>query len=123
MKQNVRVLIVDDDEKIGHMFQTIIQEEGVAADFVSTGEEALRNIQGDAYDVIFIDMVMPRMSGIEVAEKIRECGKSTPLVLMSGYSMDDVHEKIKQFRIHSFLKKPVKISQIMEVIHTICDKK
>jgi CheY-like chemotaxis protein len=66
-----RVLVVDDDPVIGQSFDRVLSGKGYAVITASNGEEALRKLKDESYDVVFADIKMPGMSGLEVAERIK----------------------------------------------------
>lgn len=82
------VLIVDDDEAVLTMLYKVIQSNGIDADTVRSGEEALRRIEEKAYDLILLDVNMQGMDGFEVVRSLRGRGIKTPIIIVSGRKED-----------------------------------
>lgn len=123
MERNIRVCIIDDDEKIGKMFQIIFRELGVSADYVLNGHDAIEQVKSNDYAALFMDIIMPGMNGVQVLEKIRSFNTRIPVVMISGYLVTELLEKAKEFGIYSSLNKPIYISQIVDVMRSIIDGK
>ena len=71
LKTLPRVLVVDDDPVIGKSFERVLSGKGYAVITASDGAEALRKLNNENYDVVFTDIKMPGMNGLEVAERIK----------------------------------------------------
>jgi PAS domain S-box-containing protein len=86
--QGTRVLIVEDNPEVGQFAQATLDELGYATDYVESGEAALALLSSDAgrFDIVFSDVMMPGMTGIELAETIRHRHPGLPVLLTSGYS-------------------------------------
>lgn len=123
MKKNPKVLIIDDNERICKMFQTVLLGEGIDVEYVLNGQDAIRKIKDVEYDCVFQDVIMPGMNGVEVIQKIRSFNKTVKIVLITGYFMSaDILEEIKNYDVHSLLKKPITISQIVSIVKNDNDK-
>ena len=66
-----KVLVVDDDPVVGKSFNRVLSGKGYAVITAENGEEALAKLQSEHYDVVFTDLRMPGMNGLEVAERVR----------------------------------------------------
>src|SRR3989337_4023568 len=80
-----RILVVDDDPVIGKSFDRVLSGKGYAVITAADGEEALRKLSTETYDVVFTDIKMPGMSGIEVAEHVKASQPWLPVVIVTGY--------------------------------------
>lgn len=123
MDNNVRVCIIDDDEKICRMFKTVLNEEGINADYALSGHSAVEMVRSNSYDILFIDMVMPGINGLQTLEQIRTFNPNIPVVMISGYSVAELLETPKKLGIYESIDKPIYISQIMKVINDIVKEK
>lgn len=119
MNENIRILIVDDDEKICKLFEISLGEEGIDVDYLLNGNDALEKIKSKKYDVIFLDYIMPEIDGIQLLKMIREFNKDIPVVMITGTLRDDKLEKAKEYGAHALLIKPIKTSRILDVIRDI----
>lgn len=116
---NVRVCIIDDDEKICQMFKTVLNEEGIDTDYALSGHSAVEMVRSNNYDILFIDMVMPGINGLQTLEQIRTFNSNIPVVMISGYSVVELVEMTKKLSIYESIDKPIYISQIIKVINDI----
>ncbi|WP_413771102.1 response regulator [Lichenihabitans sp. PAMC28606] len=109
-----RVLIVEDNIEVGQFALQILQDFGYVTTLASNGEEALARLNDvAAYDIVFSDVVMPGMGGIELAKTIRHRWPRLPVVLTSGYS-----HVLSQEGSHGFelLHKPYSADQLSRVL-------
>ena len=109
-----RILVVEDNVEVGTFSTQLLQDLGYDTDWASNGEEALSILSADpGFDLVFSDVIMPRMTGIELGEEIRIRHPMLPVVLTSGYS----HVLAEQGR-HGFelLQKPYAIQDLSRVI-------
>lgn len=83
-----KVLIVDDDQAVSSMLYKVIQSNGLAADTAASGEEALKILSAQSYDLILLDINMNGMDGFEVIQTIRRRGLKTPIIIVSGRKED-----------------------------------
>ena len=82
----LRILVADDEPMVVRMIGDALRVSGHRVDFAGSGNEALRSWHEAEYDLIILDAVMDRQSGVEVASRIREDGSDIPIVLMSSGS-------------------------------------
>ena len=83
-----KVLIVDDDQAVSSILYKVVKSNGIDADTVSSGEEALKILSSHPYDVILLDINMHGMDGFEVIQTIRRRGLKTPIIIVSGRKED-----------------------------------
>lgn len=83
-----RVLIVDDDHTVSSILSKVIQSNGIEADTVFSGEDALTALNHQPYDLILLDINMNGMDGFEVVQHIRKKGIKTPIIIVSGRKED-----------------------------------
>jgi PAS domain S-box-containing protein len=109
-----RVLIVEDNPEVRSFAEDLLRELGFEADVASSAGEALEKLAAGAqYDVIFSDVVMPGMSGIDFARRVREQLPEMPVVLTSGYSHVLVEEGRYGFPL---LQKPYSASDVARAL-------
>jgi signal transduction histidine kinase/CheY-like chemotaxis protein len=85
-KRTGRILLVEDNEEVGEFAHSLLSEIGHQVEWVRSGEEALELIEGRDFDVVFSDVVMPGMSGLELAEALRRSHPELSVILTTGYS-------------------------------------
>ena len=107
MNAKQRVLVIDDDAVVGRSFDRVLTEKGYEVNTALSGEEGLDKIDTREYDVVFTDIKMPGMDGLEVAERIRERCPWTPVVVITGYGTDENEAKARVLGTKGFVRKPL----------------
>lgn len=108
MNESARVLVIDDDEVIGKSFDRVLSEKGYNVTKAVNGEEGLRDVNSsEDFDVVFTDIVMPGIDGIEVAKQIRERCPWTPVVVITGYGSEENEKRASVLGVNGFVRKPL----------------
>jgi|RhiMethySRZTD1v2_1073278.scaffolds.fasta_scaffold159695_2 CheY-like chemotaxis protein len=107
-----KVLIVDDDPVVTKSFDRVLSTKGYAVVTARNGEEALRKIAAEEYDVVYTDIRMPGMDGIEVAEQIKNRRPWLPVVIVTGYGTAENEERAKAAGVSAVLHKPLSPAMI-----------
>ncbi len=102
-----KVLVVDDDPVVGKSFARVLSGKGYAVITAANGQEALDKLATESYDLVYTDIKMPGMSGLDVAEKVQAERPWTPVVIITGYGTDEQEARAKAAGVKSFLHKPL----------------
>ena len=102
-----KVLVVDDDPVVHKSFDRVLSRKGYIVVTAHDGPEALRRLAEGEYDVVFTDIRMPGMDGIEVAERVKAKRPWTPVVIVTGYGSEDNEARAKAAGVSDFLRKPL----------------
>ena len=86
-----QILVVEDNEEVGHFAQTLLSELGHSVTLATSGEEALELTRARDFDVVFSDVVMPGMGGLRLAERLANEKPRLPVILATGYSREIAH--------------------------------
>jgi DNA-binding response OmpR family regulator len=115
-----RVLLVDDDPEIIESVRAALMMRGYEVLVAWDGAEALSRVERDRPDLMVLDLVMPRRSGLTVLERMHRTGmRSTPIILMTGTD-EQRHRDAAQLRgVSVFLSKPFAIEQLLLEVETI----
>jgi DNA-binding NtrC family response regulator len=117
-----KILIIDDERSIRNTLKDILSFEKHHVDTAEDGIIGLKMIEENEYDVIFCDIKMPQMDGIEVLEKIIETHPEIPVVMISGHgNIDTAVEAIKKGAF-DYIAKPLDINRIMVTLRNAMDK-
>ena len=99
MDDNVRILIVDDDENIRRTMQTILEDEGYIVDLAATGNEAVELTKETTYNIELLDIRLPDIEGVELLKLIKDNVPKTRKIMVTGYpSMQNAISVLKQKR-------------------------
>jgi CheY-like chemotaxis protein len=107
MKTKPQVLVIDDDAVVGRSFNRVLSGKGYEVDTALSGEEGLEDLDNAQYDVVFTDIKMPGMDGLEVAERIRAKCPWTPVVVITGYGTEENEAKASVLGVSGFVRKPL----------------
>ena len=117
------VLVVDDMEGIRVLVSRILSELGYQVIAAATGLEALEQAQKVELHAAVVDLTMPAMDGITLTNKLRELQPQLPVVLMSGFDMDNVlASQPKISPPPGYLEKPFRIAQLLDALTEAVDQ-
>ena len=102
-----KVLVIDDDPVVGKSFDRVLSPKGYAVISAANGAEALDKIAKERYDVVFTDIKMPGMDGLEVAKRIKGSNPWMPVVIVTGYGSEANEMQARQLGVSHFLHKPL----------------
>ena len=107
-----KVLVVDDDPVVGKSFERVLSARGYAVITAEDGHEALTRLSREDYDVVFTDIRMPGMNGLEVAEWVKASQPWIPVVIVTGYGTPANEVRAKTAKVSGFLHKPLSPAMI-----------
>jgi PAS domain S-box-containing protein len=115
-----RVLVVDDEESVRGVLAEMLEGEGHQVSIASSGEEALRILDSDEFDIVFTDLSMPRTDGVTLAAEIKSRKPNTKVVLMSGYGGEKAYERAGRNNcIDASLSKPFDVDDISRIARVL----
>ncbi len=109
---NVQILVVEDEEKIANFLRRGLLEESYCVDIAGDGEDALYKFEINEYDLIILDLMIPKVDGITVCQKIREVNTSIPILVLTA--KDAIEDKIKGLDAGAddYMTKPFPFSEL-----------
>ena len=114
-----KVLIVDDTKNIRTLLSMCLELEGYQITMASDGKEGLALIQNEAFDLVFLDIKLPEMSGTEVLRKIKEIGVQTPIIIMTAFATVKNAVECTKLGAVTYLQKPFTAEKIRRVLKEI----
>ena len=111
--QSGSLLLIEDHQDIAEMLFTFLENEGYTLDYASDGEIGMRLATENYYDAIILDMMLPKIDGIEVCRRLRaDSGKSTPVLMLTA--RDTLEEKIVGLEVGAddYLVKPFEVREL-----------
>ena len=124
MGKKYNLLIVDDEEPLRVLLESELSEsEEFSVDVAADGGEAINKIQAKVYDVVLLDIRMPRVNGIEVLKFVQEYSPTTQVIILTNYA--DVKTAIQTIKMgaYDFLAKPYDIDELFNTIHRAIERK
>lgn len=115
----MRILVVEDDRKIAGFIEQGLREEGYAVDLARDGEEATMLAHVNDYDVILLDVVLPKKNGFRVATELRSEGRNTPILMLT--SRDAVEDVVRGLDsgADDYLAKPFPFDELLARIRAL----
>jgi len=107
MSAQRKVLVVDDDPVVGQSFNRVLSRKGYAVITANNGDEALAKLQSEHYDIVYTDLRMPGMDGLDVAEQVKARQPWTPVVIVTGYGSKPSEDRARAVGVAEFLHKPL----------------
>ena len=107
MNAKLQVLVIDDDVVVGRSFDRVLSDKGYEVKTALSGEEALETLDTSNFDVVFTDIKMPGMDGLEVTERIKAKCPWTPVVVITGYGTQANEVRASVLGASGFVRKPL----------------
>ncbi|MBP6396379.1 MAG: sigma-54-dependent Fis family transcriptional regulator [Saprospiraceae bacterium] len=117
-----RILIVDDDASIRRTLREILEFESYQVDESPDGLDALVKVKQQAFDVIILDIKMPKMDGMEAIERIQILCPDVPIVMISGHANIDTAVEAVKKGAFDFIQKPPDLNRLLITIRNAMDK-
>lgn len=117
--KSMRILIVEDDKKVGGFLEKGLQEEQYAVDVCRNGTDALHLIQINPYDVIVLDIMLPGMDGFTVCREMRQRAILTPILMLTA--KDEIADKVTGLSegADDYLTKPFSFDELLARIRAL----
>lgn len=117
-----KILVVDDDQGIRNTLKDILEFEGYQIEEAADGMECLVKVKQGSYDVIIMDIKMPKLDGMEAIERIQILNPDIPVVMISGHgNIDTAVEAVKKGAF-DFIQKPPDLNRLLITIRNAMDK-
>lgn len=112
----MRILVVEDEAGISGFLKQGLEEEGFAVTVATDGNEGLLLAQNESFDLLLLDWMLPKISGIELCRKFREFNSQTPVLFLTA--KDTVQETIAGLKAgaNDYIKKPFSFDELLERI-------
>ncbi len=115
----MRLLLIEDDPMIGKSIREGLRREGYSVDWVRDGWAGERSVQEESYDLVMLDLGLPRRDGLQVLTGMRVSGKSVPVLVITA--RDDVDDRVKGLDAGAddYLVKPFSMSELSARIRAL----
>lgn len=116
------ILIVDDEPAIRRSLREILEDEGYTTEEVENGEEAVKAIQAKSYDLVLLDIKMPRIDGLEVLQKLAQNESIPPVIMLSGHGTIETAVEATRLGAVDFIEKPPDLNRLLVSIRSALDR-
>lgn len=118
----MRILVVEDEKNLNRIISEAMEDEGYSVDRCFNGQDGLDYALGTDYDVIILDIMMPRMDGLEMVRRLRKNGSNTPVLFLTA--RDSVADRVQGLESGGdyYLVKPFDFQELMAVVRVMTRK-
>lgn len=109
------ILVIDDEQSICEFFADLFDEYGITIDVEQSGTSGLKRALGDSYSLIFLDVKLGDMNGIDVLKRLKEGNPDTKVVMISGYLTEEIIEEALKLGVDGYLYKPLSVRDILSM--------
>lgn len=119
----MRILLVEDEQNLADALVALLKKSNFTVDHVSDGESGLDNALSGVYDVILLDIMLPKMSGTKILKQLREVDKNTAVIMLTARG--EIEDKISGLNhgADDYLPKPFNTDELMARIHAVARRK
>ncbi|MFC1817662.1 sigma-54-dependent transcriptional regulator [Thermodesulfobacteriota bacterium] len=121
--ENVRILIVDDEFSVRHSLTAWFEDEGYTVGVASSGKEALAKLAENKWDIFFLDLKMPGMSGLELQKKIKEIQPDGTIIIITAFASVESAVEAMQSGAYDYLSKPFDPDYLALMVRNIIERK
>lgn len=118
MNQTAKILVVDDEPNIRFFLERVLTRDGHEVVAVESGEEALKKVAENDFELALIDLKLKGISGIRVLSALRERSPHTAVIVLTGYASLDTAVEALRYGAHDYLFKPAKTVELRESVRT-----
>jgi two-component system NtrC family response regulator len=118
-----KILAVDDEKNIRHLISNEFSLEGFDVVTAATGEEGLALFKGGEFDVVLLDIMLPKLSGIEILKRMKRISPATEIIMVTGYG--DIRSSVEAIKLgaRDYVTKPFKLDELLKLVrHSIQEK-
>jgi DNA-binding response OmpR family regulator len=118
-----KILLVDDERDITIAFRVSLESNGFIVDTFNDPEEALSNFKAELYDLLLIDIKMPKMNGFELYQEIAKVDNRAKVCFITAFEVyyKSLRELFPSTNVDCFIKKPIKTDELVQRIRTELD--
>jgi len=118
-----KILVADDEQSMREFLEIMLKKEGYKVSLASNGEEVVKLIDNDLFDLVLLDIRMPKLDGISALKKIKAIAPETIVIMITAYASADTAIKAMKEGAYDYITKPFKIEEIKLIIKNALEKK
>ena len=121
-KQQVNILIVDDEKDVADILKDCISDEERSIDVCYDGLDGIDHIQRNSYDLVIVDLVMPKVGGLDVLKYAKIANPDVLVIIITGYASLETAIMAVREGAYDYIRKPCKLEEIKIVVDNAIDK-
>ncbi len=114
-----RILVVDDNKDFANIFCEILKTNDYMAEKCYSGSQAVEMVKNTDFDMIFLDIRMPKMDGVQALKAIKKIRPKIKAIMMTGYSVDEMIHKALEEKAFEVVYKPFEVDKILSLIRNV----
>ncbi len=116
MATKVNILVVDDNVNLCKTMSLILKHKSYAVATANEGREAIERVQQNPFDMIFLDIKMPHMNGVESYRRIKAIRPDAVVMMMTAYAVEDLVQQALEEGAYGIVNKPLDIDRVIAII-------
>lgn len=122
MPDSFKILITDDDGDLRELLTEAVSNWGYSTEVAMDGDEALRCLKMQRYDIVITDLMMPGMDGLTLLKKIKDLDREILVIIITGYATIETAVKAIELGAYDYIAKPFRLDELMIVIKNACER-
>jgi DNA-binding response OmpR family regulator len=118
----MKILVIDDEPVVLNSCRKVLEEDGFDVYLVPSADEALKAMKKEGFDLLLVDVKMPKHDGIYLMQKVKEKWPDVPIIVMSGYPTPDTITDGAKMGADAFIAKPFTPDELLESIRQVIQK-
>jgi two-component system response regulator PilR (NtrC family) len=118
-----KILVADDEQSMREFLDIMLKKEGYKVSLASNGEEVVKLVENDLFDLILLDIRMPKLDGLTALKKIKANSPETIVIMITAYASADTAIKAMKEGAYDYITKPFKVEEIKLIIKNALEKK
>ena len=123
MPRTKKIMVVDDEAGIRNLLFDVLSEEGFLVTLAKDGEDSLKQMRKNKYDLVITDINMPRLGGLELIKRMKREGRKEKIIIMSGKPFDLKRNRKEIPKVVALLNKPFQMNLFLEVVSSALTSK
>lgn len=121
--ESISILVVDDEESFVEVLEVLLRQEGYAVEVAKDGVAAINALQQRTFDLVLLDVKLPRVDGVEVLKFIRDHSYDTQVIMLTGVNEVKIAVECMQLGAYHYLTKPYASNELITVIERAVERK
>jgi two-component system response regulator PilR (NtrC family) len=117
-----KILVADDEQSMREFLEIMLKKEGYKVSLASNGEEVLKLVDNDLFDLVLLDIRMPKLDGISALKRIKGVAPETIVIMITAYASADTAIKAMKEGAYDYITKPFKVEEIKLIIKNALEK-